>query len=107
MFKMSFQRAARTDKGVSAARNLISLKCELAEDSIEKCNQLLPKQIKIFGEFFFFFSQFPLQFSVIDVIQQATERPPRASMPRTTATAAPTFTFFQRSLSVLSKRFNL
>jgi len=46
---MSFQRAARTDKGVSAAENLISLKMELAEDTLKKVNELLPKQIRIFG----------------------------------------------------------
>lgn len=49
MFKMSFQRAARTDKGVSAAENLISLKMELADDTIVKLNEILPKQIKCFG----------------------------------------------------------
>lgn len=51
MFKMSFQRAARTDKGVSAARNLLSLKMELADDTIQKLNDLLPKQIKVFGNY--------------------------------------------------------
>lgn len=49
MFKMSFQRAARTDKGVSAARNLISLKMEMADDTIKRVNEILPEQIKIFG----------------------------------------------------------
>jgi tRNA pseudouridine38-40 synthase len=46
---MSFQRAARTDKGVSAAENLISLKMELADDTLKKVNDLLPKQIRVFG----------------------------------------------------------
>ncbi len=49
MFKMSFQRAARTDKGVSAARNMVSLKCEIDADILKKVNELLPKQIRIFG----------------------------------------------------------
>ena len=48
--KMSFQRAARTDKGVSAARNLLSLMMELAEDTVEKLNVILPKQIRVFGK---------------------------------------------------------
>ena len=47
---MSFQRAARTDKGVSAAENLLSLKMELAEDTLPKLNQILPKQIRVFGK---------------------------------------------------------
>ena len=46
---MSFQRAARTDKGVSAIGNLLSLKMELAEDTLEKLNEILPKQIRVFG----------------------------------------------------------
>lgn len=49
MFKMSFQRAARTDKGVSAAANLISLKMEMQDDTLEKLNDTLPKQIRVFG----------------------------------------------------------
>lgn len=50
MYKMSFQRAARTDKGVSAAQNLLSLKMELDEtETLPKLNALLPKQIRIFG----------------------------------------------------------
>jgi tRNA pseudouridine38-40 synthase len=46
---MSFQRAARTDKGVSAAANLLSLKMEMHEDTLAKLNSLLPKQIRVFG----------------------------------------------------------
>ena len=46
---MSFQRAARTDKGVSAAENLISLKMELTDETLPKLNSLLPKQIRVFG----------------------------------------------------------
>ena len=49
---MSFQRAARTDKGVSAAENLLSLKMELTEDTLPKLNAILPKQIRIFGNFY-------------------------------------------------------
>lgn len=51
---MSFQRAARTDKGVSAAENLISLKMELADDTIPKLNEMLPKQIRVFGNNFIY-----------------------------------------------------
>ncbi len=51
MFKMSFQRAARTDKGVSAAANLVSLKMELNEETTLAClNETLPKQIRVFSE---------------------------------------------------------
>lgn len=46
---MSFQRAARTDKGVSAAENLISLKMELVDDTLKNLNEILPKQIRVFG----------------------------------------------------------
>lgn len=49
MYKMSFQRAARTDKGVSAAENLISLKMEFSQEHLHQLNQILPKQIKVFG----------------------------------------------------------
>ena len=49
MFKMSFQRAARTDKGVSAAENMLSLKMILNDNTIEELNKLLPKQIRVFG----------------------------------------------------------
>lgn len=50
MYKMSFQRAARTDKGVSAVRNLLSLKMEFDEnETLKKLNDLLPKQIRVFG----------------------------------------------------------
>jgi tRNA pseudouridine38-40 synthase len=49
MFKMSFNRAARTDKGVSAVANLLSLKMEMHDDTLKKINELLPKQIRVFG----------------------------------------------------------
>lgn len=49
MKKMSFQRCARTDKGVSAAGQVVSLKVRLIEDIIEKINGHLPPQIKVLG----------------------------------------------------------
>jgi tRNA pseudouridine38-40 synthase len=47
---MSFQRAARTDKGVSAAANCLSLKMILDETTVTRINENLPKQIRIFGK---------------------------------------------------------
>ncbi|KAA8584179.1 pseudouridylate synthase 1 homolog [Etheostoma spectabile] len=49
MKKMSFQRCARTDKGVSAAGQVVSLKLRLIEDIIEKINEHLPSQIRVLG----------------------------------------------------------
>lgn len=49
MKKMSFQRCARTDKGVSAAGQVVSLKVRLIDDVIEKINEHLPPQIKVLG----------------------------------------------------------
>uniref|UniRef100_A0AAV2IXB0 Pseudouridylate synthase 1 homolog n=1 Tax=Knipowitschia caucasica TaxID=637954 RepID=A0AAV2IXB0_KNICA len=49
MKKMSFQRCARTDKGVSAAGQVVSLKVRLVDDVIEKINEHLPPQIRILG----------------------------------------------------------
>ncbi|XP_075999429.1 pseudouridylate synthase 1 homolog [Genypterus blacodes] len=49
MKKMSFQRCARTDKGVSAAGQVVSLKLWLIDDIIEKMNEHLPPQIKVLG----------------------------------------------------------
>uniref|UniRef100_A0A3B3ZLV6 Pseudouridylate synthase 1 homolog n=1 Tax=Periophthalmus magnuspinnatus TaxID=409849 RepID=A0A3B3ZLV6_9GOBI len=49
MKKMSFQRCARTDKGVSAAGQVVSLKVRLVDDIIEKINQHLPLQIRVLG----------------------------------------------------------
>jgi tRNA pseudouridine38-40 synthase len=46
---MQFQRAARTDKGVSAAANLINLKMELRDESLNELNDALPKQIRVYG----------------------------------------------------------
>lgn len=46
--KSGFQRAARTDKGVHAAGNVISLKMIIEDpEIINKINDLLPKQIRI------------------------------------------------------------
>ncbi|KAM8871919.1 pseudouridylate synthase 1 homolog [Synchiropus picturatus] len=49
MKKMSFQRCARTDKGVSAAGQVVSLKLRLIENIIEKMNENLPAQIRVLG----------------------------------------------------------
>ncbi|XP_066502462.1 tRNA pseudouridine synthase A isoform X2 [Hoplias malabaricus] len=49
MKKMSFQRCARTDKGVSAAGQVVSLKLWLIEDILEKINTHLPPQIRVLG----------------------------------------------------------
>lgn len=49
MKKMSFQRCARTDKGVSAAGQVVSLKLWLIEDIIDKINSHLPAQIRVLG----------------------------------------------------------
>ncbi|XP_017776841.1 PREDICTED: tRNA pseudouridine synthase A, mitochondrial isoform X1 [Nicrophorus vespilloides] len=45
---VQFQRAARTDKGVSAARQIISMKLPEAFE-IEKVNEHLPETIRVFG----------------------------------------------------------
>ncbi|XP_042297483.1 tRNA pseudouridine synthase A [Sceloporus undulatus] len=49
MKKMSFQRCARTDKGVSAAGQIVSLKVWLIEDILRKINDHLPPHIRILG----------------------------------------------------------
>uniref|UniRef100_A0A3Q3XG22 Pseudouridylate synthase 1 homolog n=1 Tax=Mola mola TaxID=94237 RepID=A0A3Q3XG22_MOLML len=49
MKKMSFQRCARTDKGVSAAGQVVSLKLWLIEDLVAKINEHLPPQIRVLG----------------------------------------------------------
>ncbi|XP_061458467.1 pseudouridylate synthase 1 homolog isoform X2 [Rhineura floridana] len=49
MKKMSFQRCARTDKGVSAAGQIVSLKVWLIEDILQKINHHLPPHIRILG----------------------------------------------------------
>ena len=48
--KSSLARCARTDKGVHAAGNVISLKLIIEEeDIVEKINALLPEQIRVWG----------------------------------------------------------
>lgn len=47
--QISFNRAARTDKGVSAARQVVSLKIVANEDFIKSVNDHLPKEIRVFG----------------------------------------------------------
>ncbi|XP_054095126.1 pseudouridylate synthase 1 homolog isoform X4 [Callithrix jacchus] len=49
MRKMSFQRCARTDKGVSAAGQVVSLKVWLIDGILEKINRHLPSHIRILG----------------------------------------------------------
>ncbi|XP_021500573.1 pseudouridylate synthase 1 homolog isoform X1 [Meriones unguiculatus] len=49
MKKMSFQRCSRTDKGVSAAGQVVSLKVRLIDDILEKINSHLPSHIRILG----------------------------------------------------------
>lgn len=48
--KNGFQRAARTDKGVHAAGNVISCKLVIEDcDIVEKINSYLPQQIRVWG----------------------------------------------------------
>lgn len=48
--KFGFMRAARTDKGVHAATQVVSLKmCVEEENLVEKMNAVLPPQIRIWG----------------------------------------------------------
>ncbi|KAL0610359.1 tRNA pseudouridine synthase A [Plecturocebus cupreus] len=49
MRKMCFQRCARTDKGVSAAGQVVSLKMWLIDGILEKINSHLPSHIRILG----------------------------------------------------------
>ncbi|KAJ8285832.1 hypothetical protein GJAV_G00031420 [Gymnothorax javanicus] len=49
MKKMSFQRCARTDKGVSAAGQVVSLKLWLIDNILDKINSHLPSQIRVLG----------------------------------------------------------
>ncbi|XP_013856749.1 tRNA pseudouridine synthase A, mitochondrial, partial [Austrofundulus limnaeus] len=49
MKKMSFQRCARTDKNVSAAGQVVSLKLQLIDDLIKNINEHLPPQIRVLG----------------------------------------------------------
>jgi tRNA pseudouridine38-40 synthase len=47
--KCSFIRCARTDKGVHAAGQIVSLKMILQDNVVEKINSYLPKQIRVWG----------------------------------------------------------
>ncbi|KAG0168110.1 tRNA pseudouridine synthase 1 [Apophysomyces sp. BC1021] len=48
--KVQWMRAARTDKGVHAAGNLVSVKMIVpGDDVVEKINSLLPPQIRVWG----------------------------------------------------------
>ncbi|CAO3607065.1 unnamed protein product [Mucor hiemalis] len=49
--KSQWMRAARTDKGVHAAGNLLSLKMQIPEDYdvVERINSFLPPQIRVWG----------------------------------------------------------
>lgn len=49
--KSAWMRAARTDKGVHAAGNLLSLKMQIPEDYdiVERINSFLPPQIRVWG----------------------------------------------------------
>jgi tRNA pseudouridine38-40 synthase len=58
---LDWMRAARTDKGVSAFYNIISLNMLLVPDFAEKMNQVLPEDIRIFGIY-----QVPRSFSAKD-----------------------------------------
>jgi len=47
--KLSFQRCARTDKGVSATRQVVSLKMVPVKELIQSINKYLPQSIRVFG----------------------------------------------------------
>ncbi|XP_041476589.1 tRNA pseudouridine synthase A-like isoform X2 [Lytechinus variegatus] len=47
MNKMSFQRCARTDKGVSAAGQVVSLKLLMLDNLVDKINEHLPPVIRV------------------------------------------------------------
>lgn len=48
--QISFQRASRTDKGVSAIGNVLSLKMLLnVENAVQKLNEALPEKIRVYG----------------------------------------------------------
>ena len=47
--KLSFQRCARTDKGVSATRQVVSLKMVPLKELIPLINEELPPSIRVFG----------------------------------------------------------
>ncbi|KAI9291266.1 pseudouridine synthase [Neoconidiobolus thromboides FSU 785] len=47
--KVGFMRAARTDKGVSAAGQVVSFKMIIEDDTIKNLNEALPDEIEVFG----------------------------------------------------------
>lgn len=47
--KISFMRCARTDRGVHAAGQVVSLKMVISDDVVEKINKYLPPQIRVWG----------------------------------------------------------
>lgn len=48
--QVQLRRAARTDKGVHAAGNLVSLKMIIEDpDIVAKVNSYLPEQIRVWG----------------------------------------------------------
>ncbi|TPX38144.1 hypothetical protein SmJEL517_g00141 [Synchytrium microbalum] len=49
MKKISISRSARTDKGVSACRNLIAVKIKSEEVAIKTVNELLPPEIRVWN----------------------------------------------------------
>ena len=44
---LKFQRASKTDKGVSAVRQIVSLKMDILKDYLEAINSFLPSQIRV------------------------------------------------------------
>ncbi|EDQ88429.1 uncharacterized protein MONBRDRAFT_32742 [Monosiga brevicollis MX1] len=48
---MHFQRCARTDKGVHAARQVVAMRMILTENTVDELNAKLPDDIRIFGAF--------------------------------------------------------
>lgn len=50
MGKMNFQRCARTDKGVSAAGQVVSLRLLMLDNLVEKLNEHLPSVIRVMGK---------------------------------------------------------
>lgn len=47
--KVAWDRCARTDKGVSARGNVISLRIRMVPDVVSKINEHLPEDIRVFG----------------------------------------------------------
>ena len=47
--KVQLMRAARTDKGVHALGQVVSLKLLVTQNLVARVNELLPADIKVFG----------------------------------------------------------